>query len=76
VDIGGDDAAQRSAYVRFMAPRLIRRSLPNREILTLLTSEGSVTIEISVRQLELSASELEKMLHAPLGVIARMGEES
>jgi hypothetical protein len=46
--------------------KLIRHSSGPREILTLLASDYSVTVELTVRGLELDAGTVERLLHAPL----------
>lgn len=50
--------------------KLIRKSDGTRETLVLLTGDACVTIEVTIRGLELDASTLEKLLHAPLALIA------
>jgi hypothetical protein len=41
------------------------------DALTLLTPNGSITIELRIRGLEIDASMVERLLHAPLVEIAR-----
>jgi hypothetical protein len=52
-------------------PRLIRRRDNRTETLTLLGADYAVTVTIEVRGLELDASTVEKLLHAPLTLLTR-----
>lgn len=50
--------------------RLIRTRTATTERIVLLARDYSVTVEIAVRGLELDATTIERLLHAPLGVLA------
>jgi hypothetical protein len=51
--------------------QLIRRRIANREVLTLLCADYAITIELTVRGLELDATTVERLLHAPLTELTR-----
>lgn len=59
-----------------MPTKLIRRDHGPRATLTLLTADYSVTIGVTVRGLELDATTVERLLHAPLTLIAGRDRES
>jgi hypothetical protein len=66
---GDEDADRASRYVCFM-PRLIRTHHAGRERLTLHVNGASVTIELTVRGLEIDATTMERLLHAPMALLA------
>lgn len=55
--------------------QIIRTKTATTERLTLLLPSGAITIEVSVRGLELDATTTEWMLHAPLSALARITAE-
>jgi hypothetical protein len=78
---GGGDVVQRNAYVCFVTNiHLTRRSDGRTHALTLATPTCVVTVEITVSGVAISpraisSTELERMLHAPLNVLAAGGRE-
>ena len=51
-------------------PQIHRHRTRHGEAVTLVTPRGSVTVELTVHGLELDATTVERLLHAPLGVLA------
>ena len=51
--------------------KLIRRTDRGAEVLVLLAADYAVTVTIEVRGLELDATTLERLLHAPLALLSR-----
>lgn len=56
-----------------MPLQLTRSTTPTGHRLTLHLPGGCVVVELTVRGLELDAATVERMLHAPMGVIATLG---
>lgn len=52
-------------------PILHRHRTPTGEVLVLLTPSYSITVELRVRGLDLDATTVERLLHAPLAVLVR-----
>lgn len=51
-------------------PHIHRHRTPRGESITLVGRDYSVTIEVTTRGLELDAATLERVLHAPLALLA------
>ena len=57
-------------------PKLTRTRTPDRETLTLRGEDYEVTVEIGTRGLELSAADVELLLHTPLALLAERIRET
>jgi hypothetical protein len=73
---GDEDTVPRNPYVQFMGnPIHLTRRSDGRTHQLVLTAPGyTVTVELRVTGLELSATELERALHAPLSALAASRE--
>lgn len=59
-----------------MPTKLHRVRTAHGERLVLVARDYSVTIELTIRGLELDQASIEQMLHAPLGVLVGQGRET
>jgi hypothetical protein len=73
---GDEDTTAANHYVCFVPTKLHRVRTARGERLTLLAPDYTVTIELTIRGLELDQARIEQMLHAPLGVLVGQGRET
>ena len=73
---GGGDVVQRSSYVELVPIKLTRLTTPRGDVLRLTGDDYAVEVTINVQGLELDAATLEKVLHAPLTMLAERIRET
>lgn len=68
------DGLARNPYVRLVTPHLTRLRNPDR--LVLVTAEYTIVVQVHVTGLEIDAGSVEKMLRAPLTLLAERIRET